>query len=129
RLGRRFELVDFVGGEGVAGLLAPIGLAIQDVVVEAQLFELLLPARPRCRGLATHFSLPPMSRGPSSRSRRAGSGWAWLCWYQSWSIRCRARWSFLRRRCPTRCLPADRNWASRAGRGRRPAADRRGWAG
>src|SRR5262249_18864728 len=98
RLGRGFDFVDLVGGEDVAGLLGPIGLALQDVVVEPQLLALLRPPGPRCRAPAPLFSLPPMSRGPSSRSRRAGSGSTWLRWCQSWSIRCRARWSFLRRR-------------------------------
>ena len=46
-LGRRLQLIDFVGGEDVAGLLGPVGLALHDVVVEAQLLELVLPARAR----------------------------------------------------------------------------------
>ena len=41
RLGRRLELVDLVGGEGVAGLLGPVGLAVEHVVVEAELSSLL----------------------------------------------------------------------------------------
>ena len=56
-LGGGFELVDLVGREGVAGLLVPVGLAVEDVEVEPDLLELLLPARPRGDGLAPHDQL------------------------------------------------------------------------
>ena len=58
RLGRRLQRVDLVGCEGVTGLLGPVGLALQHVVVEAQLLELLLPARPRRRGFTAHQLAP-----------------------------------------------------------------------
>ena len=52
-LGRGFEFVDLVGGEGVASLLGPVGLAVENVEVEAELLELLLPAWPRCNDFTT----------------------------------------------------------------------------
>ena len=58
--GRGFELVDFVGREGIAGLFVPVGLAVHDIVVEAEFLDLVLPARPRRYCFTTHVQLAPL---------------------------------------------------------------------
>ena len=76
RLGRGLELVDLVGGEGVAGLLVPVGLAVHDVVVEAELLELALPAGTRGGGFALHgqLAVEPCSPAEPPKPPR------WLGW-------------------------------------------------
>src|SRR6185503_21088780 len=68
--GRRLELVDLLGAEGVARTLVPVSAAHR-VVAEAGLLAAFAPVRPGFDGLAAHASSPRSAR--SCRSRR---GWS-----------------------------------------------------
>ncbi len=89
RFGRGLQRIDLLGGEGVTGLFGPVGLALQHVEVEAQSFELLLPARPRRRCFTAHGSARARRAARGARSAEAtalalaGRGFA--------GVRCRRR--------------------------------------
>ena len=83
RLGRGLQRVDLVGGEGVTGLLGPVGLALQHVEVEAQLVRASAAspaAASRLHGAWFSSRPPSRPRSPFRRTRRAGSGRTSLCW-------------------------------------------------
>ena len=112
-LGRGFELVDLVGREGVAGLLGPVRLAVHDVVVEAELLELVLPARAWRHGFAAHRQLDP-DEPPVLPVEPKPPRWLWVVAGADLA----GRW--LRRCLARRCRGGDRAAAAAKQPGQEP---------